>query len=151
METTQTQTQASSWMAILAATTLGAVGASTVRASVRAELPGACEDDTFRLVVQTYHARDGRPPRRGARPIGSTQRRVCVAEISAGVSVSVLELQQVGSDEELPVVVAWIDDGVADHEFEGRLARPASGSIYGSARRRGGSPVSISLTKKIAA
>jgi hypothetical protein len=145
-----TQTGGSSWMAILAATTLGAVGASTVRASVRADLPGLSGDDTFRLVVQTYHARDGRPPRRGARPIGSMQRRVSVAELRAGIQVSVLELQT-DLDEELPVVVAWIDDGEADLEFEGRLARPSSGSIYGSARRRGQSPVSISLTKKIAA
>jgi hypothetical protein len=152
MQTTRTQ-NSSSWMAILAATTLGldgAVGASTVRASVRADLPGLAEDQTFRLVVQTYHARDGRPPRRGARPIGSMQRRVSVAELRAGANVSVLELRT-EADEELPVVVAWIDDGEADLEFEGRLARPAGGSIYGSARRRGGSPVSISLTKKIAA
>ena len=150
MQTTQTHGGSSSWMAILASTTLGAVGASTVRASVRADLPGAADEQTFRLVVQTYHARDGRPPRRGARPIGSMQRRVSVAELRAGVRVSVLELQT-DPDEELPVVVAWIDDGEADAEFEGRLARPESGSIYGSARRHGEKPVTISLTKKIAA
>jgi hypothetical protein len=150
MQTTMITTQASSWMAILAATTLGAVGANTVRAQVKADLAGAADDQTFRLVVQTYHARDGRPPRRGARPIGSMQRRVSVAELRAGVNVSVLELQT-EADEELPVVVAWIDDGEADLEFEGRTARPATGSIYGSARRRDGKLVNISLTKKIAA
>ena len=152
MQTTNNSStsRSGSWMAILAATTLGAVGANTVRASVKADLAGAADEQTFRLVVQTYHARDGRPPRRGARPIGSMQRRVSVAELRAGVNVSVLELQT-ESDEELPVVVAWIDDGEADTEFEGRLARPAGGSIYGSARRRGSKLVNISLTKKIAA
>ncbi len=146
-----TTTNGSSWMALLAATTLGAVGASTVHAEVRADLEGAADEETFRLVVQTYHARDGRPPRRGARPIGSMQRRVSVAELRRGVRVSVLELQNDPTETELPVVVAWIDDADTDFEFEGRTARPVKGSIYGSARRSGDSRVSISLNKKIAA
>ena len=142
----------SSWMAILASTTLAGVGgADTVHTDVRAELPGANADQRFRLVVQTYDAKDGNPPRRGARPIGSTQRNVTAAELRAGVSVALLELQSTERvSKEPPVVVAWIDDAEVDLEFDGRMARPLAGCIYGSARRKGTRPVAIDLKKRVA-
>jgi hypothetical protein len=141
----------SSWMALLASTILGDVGADTVHTEVRAELPGAATDQRFRLVVQTYDAKDGNPPRRGARPIGSTQRSVTAAELRQGVAVSLVELQSSASaTRELPVVVAWIDDADVDVEFDGRMARPLAGCLYGSARRSGSDRVAVSLKKRVA-
>jgi hypothetical protein len=50
-----------------------------------------------------------------------------------------------------PVVVAWIEAGEPNLEFDGRMARPAPGSVYGVAKRtakQGG--VQISLNRKLA-
>jgi hypothetical protein len=125
---------AGSWIALLAATTLGDA-AGTLRAEVRAGgLPGAA---AYRLVVQSYDASEGPLPARGARPVGSIQRAVTADELRQGVRVDLLELRETttGSDARGPVVVAWIEAGEPDLEFDGRTARPAPGSVYGVVRR----------------
>ena len=50
---TKITARAGSWMALLAATTLGVSG-GTVRAEVRASDNEIVDGDTYRLVVQTY-------------------------------------------------------------------------------------------------
>src|SRR5258708_39191851 len=72
---------AGSWLALLAATTLGDA-ADTVRAEVRAV--GLAADGVYRLVVQSYDASSGAVPDRSSRPIGSLQRAVTAGELRPG-------------------------------------------------------------------
>jgi hypothetical protein len=136
-------------MALLAATTLGDV-ADTVHAEVRAD--GLSHGRAYRLVVQSYDASRALVPGRDARPVGSTQRAVTADELRAGVHVDLLELRESAAPQTPgPVVVAWIEAGEPDLEFDGRTARPAPGSVYGVARRGARhDSVTISLNRKVA-
>jgi hypothetical protein len=141
---------AGSWLALLAATTLGD-GADTLHAEVRAN---GLRDGAYRLVVQSYDASDGRVPGHDARPVGSLQRAVTADELRHGVHVNLLELREsaAGSTSERPMVVAWIEAGEPNLEFDGRTARPRPGNVYGVARREGRhDAIQISLNRKLAA
>ena len=128
----------SSWMALLAATTLGVDG-STVRALVRTEAPEIDEQAVYTLVVQSY---DG-SMLHGARPVGSVQRIVTGAELRRGLEVSLVELRAVPAaatgvakkssrkkETSHAQVVAWIADGHAELEYDARGARPTAGSVF---------------------
>jgi hypothetical protein len=131
---------AGSWLALLAAATLGD-GASTVHAEVRAD---GVRDGAYRLVVQSYD-RAG-----AARPVGSLQRAVTADELRNGVHVNLVELRgsQASSHAPNPVIVAWIEAGEPNLEFEGLTARPQPGSSYGVASRPAGQDVArISLNR----
>ena len=141
---------AGSWLALLAATTLGD-GADTLRAEVRAT---DVSEGAYRLVVQSYDATDGPVPGPGARPIGSTQRTVTADELRQGVRVDLLELREQGAGEvsrERPMVVAWIEAAAQDLEFDGRTARPVPGTVYGVVARDAGRDVRIRLNRRVAA
>src|SRR5438128_8534307 len=60
--------RAGSWMALLAATTLGVDAANTVRAEVRADADLA-DSREYRLVVQSYDGSHGRAPSFRTRPV----------------------------------------------------------------------------------
>jgi len=140
---------AGSWLAIVAATTLGDA-AGTLHAEVRAD--GISDAGAFRLVVQSYDASDGTVPGRYARPIGSVQRAVTADELRQGVHVDLLELREsvTAPHADRPVVVAWIEAGEPNLEFDGRTARPARGSVYGVAKRATKQDfVQISLNRKL--
>ncbi len=137
---------AGSWLALLAATTLGDA-ADTVRAEVRAV--GLAADGVYRLVVQSYDASSGAVPDRSSRPIGSLQRAVTADELRRGVQVNLLELSRPAGHVERPVIVAWIEAGSPNLEFDGRTARPGPGSVFGSVRRPADGSVQISLTRKL--
>ena len=142
---------AGSWVALLAATTVGGA-AATLRAEVRAE--GLSDDAAYRLVVQSYDASDGLLPGRDARPVGSTQRAVTAGELRQGVHVDLLELRSGATTPHMdaPVVVAWIEAGEPNLEYDGRMARPAPGSMYGVVKRATTqASVQISLNRKLGA
>jgi hypothetical protein len=139
---------AGSWLALLAATTLGDA-ADTLRAEVRAV---GVTEGAYRLVVQSYDASDGPLPGRDVRPVGSVQRAVTADELRRGVHVDMVELRQGAGTgaAESPVVVAWIEAGEPDLEVDGRTARPAPGSVYGVVKRAtSGDIVHISLNRKL--
>ncbi|MDP9001902.1 MAG: hypothetical protein M3O46_17515, partial [Myxococcota bacterium] len=51
---------------------------------------------------------------------------------------------------ERPVVVAWVEAGEPNLEFDGRTARPARGSVYGVVKRlTNQETVHISLNRKL--
>jgi hypothetical protein len=135
-------------MALLAATTLGD-GADMVRAEVKAD--GLADAETYRLVVQSYDGPDGRAiPSRHARPRASVQREVTAAELREGVRVPLVLMGEGG--DHAPTVVAWVEAGSADLEYDGRAARPSRGSVYGvTTRRPNEGTVQISLDRKVAA
>ena len=141
---------AGSWLALLATTTLGDA-AGALHAEIRAD---HLAEGEYRLVVQSYDTTDGRLPGRGARPVGSVQRAVTAHELRTGVRVDLLELreQAAAPSVERPVVVAWLEAGDADLEFDGRAARPGPGSLYGVVKRPAKRDlVQISINRKIAA
>ena len=144
---TTTDTSAASWMSLLASTSLGVDG-SSLRARVQADGTAELSDITrYRLVVQSY---DG--SMRRARPVGSTQRVFTGAELRRGVEVSLVELRAVPTPEEAAkgLVVAWIDEGIADLELDGRAARPQPGQVCGTVRRSPGTrSVRIALGRKV--
>lgn len=123
---------AGSWLALLAATTFGN-GADTLHAEVRAK--GLTLGGAYRLVVQSYDQVAAGLPAAAARPVGSLQRAVTADELRDGVSVNLLELRGTAGEAAAPLVVAWIEAGDPDLEFDGRTARPRPGSMYGSVRR----------------
>jgi hypothetical protein len=142
-----------SWMGLLAATTLGVPGASTLRAEVRADM-ALSEGRPYRLVVQSYdESLAGDVPPGHAKPRASTQRPITAVELKRGVRVDLLELGQAGDTSDgaqgrprsiddaargnlaKAMVLAWVEEGRADLEFDGRRARPMPGSFVGAARR----------------
>jgi hypothetical protein len=135
---------AGSWLALLAVTTLGDA-ADTLRAEVRAA--GLSGGGVYRLVVQSYDATG-----RDARPVGSIQRSVSADQLRHGVNVNLLELREPAapvSALQSPLVVAWIEAGEPDLEFDGRNARPSPGSVYGVVKRAATQGVvQISLDRK---
>jgi hypothetical protein len=139
-------------MALLAATTLGVEGANTVRAEVKADASLASAQD-YRLVVHSYDSPDGQVATgraRRARPIASFQRAVTAAELREGVLVNLVELREAAQAKH-GSVVAWIEAGKPDLEFDGRTAKPLPGSMYGLAKRAAGdSTVQIRLTRRAA-
>jgi hypothetical protein len=141
---------AGSWLALLATTTLGDA-AGALHARVRA---AHLAEGEYRLIVQSYDTSDGRLPGREARPVGSAQRVVTADELRAGVRVDLLELRgrPAARAAERPVVVAWVEAGDVDLEFDARAARPGPGSLYGVVKRPAGRDmVQISIHRKIAA
>jgi hypothetical protein len=151
-----------SWMGLLAAATLGVPGASTVRAQVRADM-ALSDGRPYRLVVQSYDPSvgiGGDVPSGRAKPLASMQRPVTAEEMKEGVRVDLLELGQVAvsSDDAArgnlakALVLAWVEEGRADLEFDGRRARPMPGSYVGAARRRADQgSVSIDIKSPVAA
>jgi hypothetical protein len=126
-------------------TTLGDA-ADTLRAEVRAA--GLSGGGVYRLVVQSYDATG-----RDARPVGSVQRSVSADELRHGVNVNLLELRRAAAPTaaqvQSPLVVAWIEAGEPDLEFDGRNARPSPGSVYGVVKRAATQGVvQITLDKK---
>lgn len=124
-----------SWMALVAATTLGVSGVQWLRAEVSlggAALPRSGADE-YRLIVQSYSATDvvDGVPSAYARPIGSAQRSVTPAELARGIAIDLVEVG--GDANHPPVVVAWFERGSANLDFDARRARPGRDAYIGTA------------------
>lgn len=122
-------------MALVAATTIGLSAVQRVRAAVsvgsRESLPSVAGE--YRLIVQSYSARnvvDGRPLAH-ARPLASAQRSVTPEELARGVAVDVVDVGEPANDS--AVIVAWLERGSADLDFDARRARPGSDAYIGVA------------------
>jgi hypothetical protein len=128
-----------SWLALVAATTLGLGHLARVRAEISAE-PGLAAADaegvTYRLVVQSYESNSvgaDQLPAVHARPLTSTQRSITAEELENGIAVDMVQIDEPRS-ESAPVVVAWVERGAPDLELDGMSARPASDAFYGVSR-----------------
>ena len=114
--------EATSWTALLADTAWGMTGLERRRVRVKQRSQGAPRE-ALRLVVQSYRESDvvaGRPTPY-ARPLASAQRGVSSEELKGGV---LLDLVQFDDDAEDVVVIAWVEDGEPDLDFDGLEARP---------------------------
>lgn len=126
-----------SWMALVAATTIGLGQLDRVRAEVSADTATLGSSDRYRLVVQSYSRESvgaGNMPGARQKPLASAQRSVTAEELSRGVAVDVLRLGE--SIDPSQIIVAWIEKGEANLEFDGAEARPAAGALYGSSESR---------------
>jgi hypothetical protein len=124
---------------LVAATTLGLSSLASFQADVSFDEPGDDHDGELRLVVQSYAAGSvaGGAPSRGTRPLGSIQRSVTREELRQGIPV---RLVQLGEDSGAADIVAWVERGAPDLEFDARMARPGHGAAVGWASARGGRP-----------
>lgn len=133
-----------SWMALVAATTLGLGQVGRVRAEISGDPLGdqlTAEDDdsaAYRLIVQSYAPEavgTDHLPGEHARPLGSIQRAITAEELQHGIAVDIV---QIGNDAEpieaAPIVVAWVERGQPDLDYDGLEARPRTDAFYGVAR-----------------
>lgn len=129
-----------SWVALLAATSLGAVSVERMRAEVSAQDLGAATSAGYRLIVQSYAHRSmaaNQLPGSSHRPLASVQRAVTVEELARGIAVDVLQIDQ-ASNGHAPVIVAWIEHGAPDLELDALRARPSRSAVYGVAQTLAG-------------
>lgn len=126
-----------SWMALLAATTIGLGHLDRVRAEVSADKGAFEAGGRYRLVVQSYSRESvaaGNLPGSRHKPLASAQRSVTAEELSRGVAVDVLRVGE--SVDASQIIVAWIEQGEADLEFDGAEARPSASAWYGASESR---------------
>jgi hypothetical protein len=145
---------AASWVSLLAVTTLGVAALQHVRAQVSAdprELAKEQRGGEYRLIVQSYAPGNvvNGVPIRSARPLASAQRAVTATELANGIGVDVVDLEHGKGDDQ--VLVAWVERGAADLDFDGRRARPMSGAYLGvaSPADHDASHARIVLTRRI--
>ena len=130
-----------SWMALLAATSLGAVSVERMRAEVSAQDLAAATSAGYRLIVQSYASNSvavDQLPGANHRPLASMQRAVTAEELAHGIAVDVLQIDE-HSGEEAPVIVAWLEHGAPDLELDALRARPSREAVYGVGQSSAGS------------
>jgi hypothetical protein len=128
-------------MALLAATSLGAVSVERMRAEVSAPDLAAATSAGYRLIVQSYASNsvaNNQLPGANHRPLASAQRAVTAEELAQGIAVDVLQIDE-NSDEQGPVIVAWLEHGAPDLELDALRARPSRGAVYGVGQSSAGS------------
>lgn len=144
-----------SWLALVAATTLGAARAETVQAEIEIDPHAVAATGPFRLIVQSYPKTRLDPttlPSVSARPLGSTQRAVTPAELARGVRIDLVEIADDIADakEDGGIVVAWVEPGEPTLEYDARQARPTPGSVWGlAAVPREMNTVQVRLDRKL--
>jgi len=140
-------------MAIVAATSLGIGQVDRVRAEISSDfqpLSGGA-DAAYRLIVQSYSAEtlnDEALPVRGARPLGSVQRSVTAEELRDGIAIDLLQLDA-GSGAQSPVVIAWVEPGEPDLEFDALRARPSGAAVVGTARAQERDAARVVLRRRV--
>lgn len=130
---------AASWLSLVAATTAGMGPTATVRTRVRADV--ADEGGELRLVIHSYHpAQLGSRtlPSAADRPMSSTQRAVTADELRRGVSIDMVHPVAGSECDARPLLVAWVERGRANLDFDALLARPLPGAPRGCAKAQGG-------------
>ena len=128
---------AASWLSLVAATTAGLGPTSTVRTRVRADVSD--EAGELRLVVHSYNAEqlgERTVPSAADRPVSSSQRAVTPEELRRGVVVDMVQPAGGTGDDERPMVVAWVERGRANLDFDALLARPRPGAPRGCVQAR---------------
>jgi hypothetical protein len=115
---------------LVAETTPGVGAVACERLRVRCSELG--DTRTYRVVVQSYRCVDmgEEAPTRAARPLGSAQRTVDGQSLREGVDINVVH----PSTDSETLIVAWVEAGGTELEFDGRRARPRANCPSGVAR-----------------
>ena len=123
--------ESASWLALVAATSLGIPHAETVRAEIKLPPEAFESGGRYRLIVQSYDTLGRASLIPSGRPRASTQRTVTPADLVDGVRIDLIELGEGESAGRR--VIAWVEPGEADLEFDARRAKPTPGSFFGVA------------------
>jgi hypothetical protein len=125
--------ESASWLALVAATSLGIAHAETVRAEIKLPPEALESGGRYRLIVQSYDTL-GRPSLiPSGRPRASTQRTVTPADLVDGIRIDLIELGDEEAARSARRVIAWLEPGEANLEFDARRAKPMPGSFFGVA------------------
>jgi hypothetical protein len=124
--------ESASWLALVAATSLGIPHAETVRAEIKLPPEAFETGGRYRLIVQSYDTLGRASLIPSGRPRASTQRTVTPADLADGIRIDLIELGDEASHSERRVI-AWVEPGEANLEFDARRAKPMPGSFYGVA------------------
>lgn len=127
----------STWLSLLASSSLGIALVASTPAEVRADEDTKLGRGPMRLVVQTFD-------QASRKPIRSVQRAVTADELRKGVRVDLVGLEARSDDR----VVAWVERGQANLEYDGRVARPGRGSLVGTASTTSPGPLRIVVSPK---
>jgi hypothetical protein len=141
-----------SWLALVAATSLGIAYAETVRAEVKLTGDVLASGGRYRLIVQSYDRLDRASTiPASVRPRASAQRAVTADDLARGIRIDLIELGEKEAARDQGVLVAWVEPGEANLEFDARRARPTPGSLYGIAESSppGGQSVEIVLDRRL--
>jgi hypothetical protein len=98
--------------------------------------------DGLRLVVHSYlpgQLGDSQVPGVTEKPVASAQRAVTAEELRRGVVVEMVQPAPGCGSAPRPVVLAWVERGRPDLDYDARLARPLPGGLRGCAKTRGSS------------
>ena len=112
-----------------------------MRAEVSAHDLAAATTAGYRLIVQSYASNSvgtDQLPGASHRPLASAQRAVTAEELARGIAVDVLQIDE-AAGAHAPVIVAWIEHGAPDLEFDALRARPSRGGVYGVGQTTQGS------------
>jgi hypothetical protein len=136
-----------SWLALVAATSLGVAHAETVRAEIRLPREAVTAGGRYRLIVQAYDSlRPTQEIPSSVRPRASAQRAVTLDDLADGVRIDLISLgEKIPAASEKGVVVAWVEPGEANLEFDARRARPTADSFYGVASSKGADTESVEI------
>ena len=138
-----------SWMALVAASCVGAENFDSVRANVKADpAKDVAPADRYRLVVQAFapgSVVQGSLPNAASRPLASAQRAISAEELRAGVAVDVMQLGGEFRAVDDPTVVAWVEPGDADLDYQGLRARPGPEALCGTAEHARAGSVDLVL------
>ena len=135
-----------SWLALVAATSLGIAHAETLRTEVKLSRPALTSGGRYRLIVQSYDRLDRVSSIPSfVRPRASAQRAVTADDLARGIRIDLIELMEKEVRAGQGVVVAWVEPGEADLEFDARRARPTPGSLFGVAESNGDRQSSVEI------
>lgn len=120
-------------MALVAATTLGLGDFEHFRAEISADSSATTRGRAYRLIVQSYAAEslEGDLPSPRARPLSSVQRAVTAEELQRGINIDLVQLER---SADAAVLIAWVEQGEPDLEFDALTARPSAAEVYGVAK-----------------
>jgi len=136
--TRRSASSAASWLSLVAATTAGLGPSATLRTMIRADVSDHA--DGLRLVVHSYlpgQLANGTLPNASQKPVASSQRAVTADELRRGVVVDMVQPASNGEHAAKPMVMAWVERGRPNLDYDARLARPLPGVPRGCARSRG--------------
>jgi len=139
--------ESASWLALVAATSLGVAHAETVRAEIRLPRQAVSTGGRYRLIVQSYDSlRATQDIPASVRPRASAQRSVTLDDLADGIRIDLISLgEKTAAAPEQGVVVAWVEPGEANLEFDARRARPTADSFYGVASSSGTESDSVEI------
>jgi hypothetical protein len=142
-----------SWLALVAATSLGIPHAETVRAAIRLPPEALESGGRYRLIVQSYDTLGRKSLIPSGKPRASTQRTITPADLVDGVRIDLIELGDEEAARSGRRVIAWVEPGEANLEFDARRAKPMPGSFFGVAppSDEAGESVEIVLDRRVRA